>query len=45
MPRHRYDDAGNLRPLRQRSPGLWWTAILIVAAMLLTGFAAIGPVL
>ncbi|WP_419922308.1 hypothetical protein [Candidatus Poriferisodalis sp.] len=45
MPPNRYDAAGNLRPLRQRSPGLWWTAILIVAAMLLTGFAAITSVL
>ncbi|MCY4518143.1 hypothetical protein [Candidatus Poriferisodalis sp.] len=45
MTRHRYDAAGNLRPLRQRSPGLWWTAVLVVAAMLLTGFAAIASVL
>ena len=45
MPPNRYDASGNLRPLRQRSPGLWWTAILIVAAMLLTGFAAITSVL
>ena len=45
MAKHRYDRAGNLRPLRQRSPGLWWTALLVVAAMLLTGFAAIASVL
>ena len=45
MTRHRYDAAGNLRPLRQRSLGLWWTAVLVVAAMLLTGFAAIASVL
>lgn len=45
MRRHRYDTAGNLRPLRQRNPGLWWTAVLVVAAMLLSGFAAIASVL
>ncbi|WP_420446495.1 hypothetical protein [Candidatus Poriferisodalis sp.] len=45
MPRNRYDSAGNLRPLHQRSPGVWWTAVLVVAAMLLTGFAAIASVL
>ncbi|WP_420624737.1 hypothetical protein [Candidatus Poriferisodalis sp.] len=45
MPRNRYDAAGNLRPLRQRSPGVWWTAVLVVLAMLLTGFAAIASVL
>ena len=45
MAQHRYDAAGNLRPLRQRSPVLWWTAVLVVAAMLLTGFAAITSVL
>ncbi len=45
MTRNRYDAAGNLRPLRQRNPGLWWTAVLVVVAMLLTGFAAIASVL
>jgi len=45
MAQHPYDAAGNLRPLRQRSPALWWTAVLVVAAMLLTGFAAITSVL
>lgn len=45
MSKRRYDAAGNLRPLYQRNPGLWWTAVLVVAAMLLTGFAAIVSVL
>ena len=40
-----YDRSGNIRPLRERSPFAYWTAIVVVAAMILTGFAALVSVL
>ncbi|MGY9074476.1 MAG: hypothetical protein ACKVHU_16195 [Acidimicrobiales bacterium] len=41
MTRSSYDQSGRIRPLRERSPIAYWTAVAVVAAMLLTGFAAL----
>ncbi len=43
--RSSYDLEGNIRPLRQRNPVAFWMAIIMVAAMLATGFTAIAAVL
>ncbi|MFT5531554.1 MAG: hypothetical protein ACI91O_001581 [Candidatus Poriferisodalaceae bacterium] len=42
--RSNYDRSGQIRPLRERSPIAYWTAVSVVAAMLLTGFAALTSV-
>lgn len=39
--RSSYDRHGNLRPLRQRNPLAYWMAIVMIAAMLATGFTAL----
>ncbi|MDG2114933.1 MAG: hypothetical protein P8N02_20270 [Actinomycetota bacterium] len=45
MSRSSYDRSGQLRPLRQRNPVAYWTAVVVVGAMLASGFAALASLL
>lgn len=43
--RSSYDRTGQIRPFKQRNPVAYWTAFVIVAAMLATGFVGLASVL